>query len=301
LESIRLSNSLNYIGEKAFSECGSLKSIDIPDSVEEIGKEAFSRCLSLTSAKISASMTVIASNLFFGCRNLTEVTIPASVETVGDLAFMSCTSLKTIVLPSSVKYLDVMAFCYCSNLEYLSYLGVNPPSKSDKNVFYGCNKLKEVTVPTCYKSSSCWGFQTNKSLLCHLCGDDVVFEYDSKIDLLSLTGEGDMYDFSIYNATPWSSYSKFIKKVIIGSGVTSIGSYSFNGCINMENAIIGEKVSVVGDEAFYKCKKLKNVNYKGSKAPSYSGIVFEGCTMLNCIDVPDTYTSNTFCEKPVCT
>ena len=214
---------------------------------------------------------------------------------------MSCFSLKSIVLPSSVKYLDTMAFCYCGELEFLTYLGVNPPEKSQDYVFYGCDKLKEVTVPTCYKSSYCWGYNANKTLPCYLCGDNVVFEFDGKTGLLSISGEGDMYEFSSNKPAPWSSYATSIKKVIVGAGVTSIGSYSFYGCSEMKSAKIGENVSFVGNEAFYGCNKLENVTYEGSKAPSFSGIVFDGCTKLDCIDVPETYESNTFCLKPVCT
>lgn len=60
---IKLSNSLEYIGNSAFESCSSLKKINIPDNVKKIGDYAF-----------------------YNCTSLVKITLPASVEEIGKRA-----------------------------------------------------------------------------------------------------------------------------------------------------------------------------------------------------------------------
>lgn len=74
LESIRLPNSLNSIGNSAFYGCKGLTSITIPDGVTSIGGSAFRGCTGLTSVTIPDSVTSIGVRIFYNCSGLTSIT-----------------------------------------------------------------------------------------------------------------------------------------------------------------------------------------------------------------------------------
>lgn len=57
LTSIKIPNSVTWIGLRAFSGCSGLTSIEIPNSVTSIGEEAFSGCSGLTSINIPDGVT----------------------------------------------------------------------------------------------------------------------------------------------------------------------------------------------------------------------------------------------------
>ena len=57
INSVTLSQSLEYIGSYAFYDCESLKSITIPASVTQIGKYAFAYCSSLNIMTFSDTTT----------------------------------------------------------------------------------------------------------------------------------------------------------------------------------------------------------------------------------------------------
>ena len=69
--SVEIPNSVEIIGNSAFTQCTSLTSIDIPVKVESIGVRAFKDCSSLTAIYIPKSITTIGYWAFNGCNNLT--------------------------------------------------------------------------------------------------------------------------------------------------------------------------------------------------------------------------------------
>ena len=58
-----------------------------------------------------------------------------------------------------------------------------------------------------------------------------------------------------------SSYSPNIKSVIIGSGVTSIGSYAFYNCSGLMSITIPAGVTSIGNYAFRGCTGLTKINW----------------------------------------
>ncbi len=49
--------------------------------------------------------------------------------------------------------------------------------------------------------------------------------------VLTISGKGEMYDYSYDNRAPWNNYNKrIIKRIIIGDDVTTIGKDAFADC-----------------------------------------------------------------------
>ena len=75
------------IGKDAFLERHSLRSVAIPDSVEVVGEYAFSDCYELEDLQFEAGIKKIEKGAFQWCDSLELVFIPGSVEVVGEGAF----------------------------------------------------------------------------------------------------------------------------------------------------------------------------------------------------------------------
>ena len=62
------------------------------------------------------------------------------------------------------------------------------------------------------------------------------------------------YDYDYYSCSaPWYSQCEKIKKVVIRSGVTSIGDYAFVDCSALTSITIPNSVTSIGGGAFEGC------------------------------------------------
>lgn len=127
LESVQLSNNLEYIGSQAFSNTG-LKSITIPASVKTMDSQTFYTCNNLEKV-IFEGATNISHGCFYSCRNLKSVTLGEGTTQIGSQAFMGCTNLDTIEIPDSVTSIDSSAFRK-SGLSSVRYKNITYTSKS---------------------------------------------------------------------------------------------------------------------------------------------------------------------------
>ena len=80
--------------------------------------------------------------------------------------------------------------------------------------------------------------------------------------VLTITGKGEMYDFSYNNRTPWR-YSG-VKRIIIGDSVTTIGSWVFSGCSSLTSVTIPNSVTTIKEYAFGVCSSLTSVTIPNS-------------------------------------
>ena len=86
-----------------------------------------------------------------------------------------------------------------------------------------------------------------------------------------------------------SVYNKSIKKLIIPSGITSIGDCAFEGCSSLESIDIPNSVTKIGWAAFCFCSILKSIDVPNSVI-KIKEKVFEGCSALESIDIPNSIT-----------
>lgn len=79
---------------------------------------------------------------------------------------------------------------------------------------------------------------------------------------LTITGSGKMYDYE-WGGAPWYECVESIEKVVIGSGVTYIGSAAFIECYNLTSVTIPNTVTHIGAAAFSYCLSLTAVTLPG--------------------------------------
>lgn len=93
---------------------------------------------------------------------------------------------------------------------------------------------------------------------------------------LIISGEGDMPDYA-HGTTPWFGYADEIKTAIFESGVTSIGNYAIEGCVNLTSVTIPEGVTSIGHNVFEMCNNLASITIP----ESVTSIGDEAFTFLN--------------------
>ena len=124
--------------------------------------------------------------------------------------------------------------------------------------------------------------------------------------VMTVSGSGAMPDFGGAGDQPWNSCSSQIRKVIIGDGITRIGSCAFQGCGVLDaelpssvtsignhafrqssiiSVTIPSGVTTIGDSAFRQCAGLSSISISQG-VETLGPSAFYGCTSLTSIALP---------------
>ena len=261
--SVTIHSSTRIIYTSAFAYCTSLTSVAIPDSVTTIGDYAFWGCTSLESVYITdvakwcnisfgyyANPLSNGANLYLNNDLITDLVIPEGVTTIGSSAFEGCTSFTSVTIPDSVISIGKGAFSGCSSL-----VSITLP-------FVGHGKSESTaSASTLFgyifgSSSYNGGVETRQDYKsvpdCVDCSDYYAIYYiPSTLRYVTITG-GNILQGAFYNCTN-------LESVIIGNGVTAIGSYAFYNCTSLTSVTIGNGVTSIGSDAFSGCSSLTSI------------------------------------------
>lgn len=143
------------------------------------------------------------------------------------------------------------------------------------------------------------------------CGEGLTWNLD-EIGILTISGTGDMYNYSSADPAPWSAKNNDISEITVSEGVTSIGNNAFHSCkaesVDLQGTslvsigknafsrctmlmsiFIPESVQSIGSEAFSLCEGLSTVELPTTLTIIPDGI-FTDCALLESITIPDTVT-----------
>ena len=116
------------------------------------------------------------------------------------------------------------------------------------------------------------------------CGDNLTWTLDSE-GILTISGTGDMYDYE-YKKAPWFGDTE-ITKIVVNSGVTSIGACAFGGCTAYKLAVtLPDGVRSIGKYAFYNCRFLNSITLPDG-VETIGDYAFGECTYLKTITLPE--------------
>ncbi len=286
LTSVTIPENVETISNSSFEGCSSLTSIELPEGIYSIGQSAFKGCKKLTTINIPEGVKNYSDSIFEGCTSLTSIAITPEATRIGHSAFRNCTALKSIEIPSTMKNVWTNAFNGCSSLTNVYFNGTET-KWNNIEIASGNDPLLNATL---HPSDI-----TNFGGANGTCGNGLSWTLSSS-GVLTITGSGamDNFDKSTYGeykfySAPWNQYKTKITKVVLPSGLTSIGNGAFNGCSQLTSISIPSTVKSIGRDAF--------TNTKITSITIPSGVTkivdsaFEGCTNLTTVSIPSTVTS----------
>ena len=304
LTSVSIPEGVTTIAEDTFVNCSGLTTVKMPVSVTSIGISAFSCCHGLSivyyggtseqwdAIKIESyneklenatkhfyvppiegtcgddltwilqdgTLTISGEGKMDGyydsdfapwydeAESIVTLKIEYGVTSIGESAFNNCRNITSVTIPTSVTRIESFAFQDCENISDVYYGGTS--GQWDEIYIEECN------TPLTEANIHCDGTDVPPS------GDDLTWTLED--GTLTISGEGDMKDYSSSEPAPWYGEVETIEEIEIEDGVTSIGSYAFAGCTSLSQITIPTSVSRIGTSAFYNCGELSVVWYGGS-------------------------------------
>ena len=270
ITSVSIPDGMNAIGSYAFSNCSGLPAIEFPETVERIGEYAFFRCKSLKEVELPSRVTVISAGTFRECTGMSSVVIAGDITRIEGYAFCSCSSLTEITLPQTLNTIERYAFSACSGITDVYFGGSNAQWIAMDNR----DRLYFAVYNIHYSSIS---------EVTGVCGDALTWRLDS-FGHLFIEGNGEMYDWE-RASSPWYALTDIVSLSVSGN-VTSIGSYAFEYCINLETFTLPAGLLRIGDHAFYYCINLQEAQIPDriKVLPKY---LFYSCTNLCKVQLPE--------------
>ncbi|MGN1306138.1 MAG: leucine-rich repeat protein [Faecousia sp.] len=265
----------------------SVTAADIPAEIEgvavrSISDEAFAECAGLTSVTIPESVTRIGARAFSGCGSLTAITIPSGVTSIGASAFFNCGNLSIITVLNPMCYIEwgYATLGYFETTVVHGYLNSTAQSYAEEygNPFTthefadGVCTICGVT-PLVYQGS---------------CGENLTWSMDMDTGVLTFTGTGAMDEYACI--PPWDSYNCFVTQVVMPEGLTSIGSWAFENCVNLTEIDIPSTVTAIDEGAFWNCNRLEALTLPDG-LEMIGPQVFSQCTRLADMVLPTGVTS----------
>ena len=196
----------------------------------------------ITKIEVAAGVTTVGKYLFSGMDKVTDVSINNGVETISDYAFYNLAALKRVALPSSVSSVGEYAFALAVKSEEAFAFGV---ANADAVIATTATNNRNATMDKPTANGNC-GKGNDGSYR-----NNVVYKLDED-GTLTLTGSGVIGEFA-WNGRyqPWKGFRDQIKKVVIGEGITAIGSGAFAYCKNIESVTLPtNSLTSIGGNAF---------------------------------------------------
>ena len=150
-----------------------------------------------------------------------------------------------------------------------------------KFAFYGCSELNSITIPKNINNIGKAAFCNCKSL-----ENIVVSSSNSKYESIN----GILFNKGGKTLIKCSS-GKSITSYEISNSVTSIGSYAFHCCSNLQSIEIPDSVTSIGDYSFQSCSGLQSINIPES-VNSIGDYAFQSCSRNSNITIIITIIGN---------
>ncbi len=123
------------------------------------------------------------------------------------------------------------------------------------------------------------------------CGENALWSFEEETGILTISGNGDMENYTYSSPAPWYSLRDSIQKVVVCQGITAIGDNAFLDCGRRFTEVsLPQGLERIGNYAFSDCVSLKIVNIPDTVTTIGSGAFFY-CFALTGIVIPDSVTS----------
>lgn len=147
------------IGERSFANCISITDFDF-DSLEYMGERCFSGCRSLKSLVLNQQLTEIPDGAFEHCSSINSILFGSNIQAIGKDAFDGCSSLREIEIGREVSYVGSNAFGNCAALRKIYTLNSIAPSISfdtfSASTYHLATLYVRVDSESLYRQAAYW-------------------------------------------------------------------------------------------------------------------------------------------------
>lgn len=188
---------------------------------EVSGYTGTDECVIIPDKYLNVAVTSIKSSAFEGKTTVEYVYMPNSVTNIGNKAFSGCTNLVEVRLGSALTNIGMQAFAGSG--------------------------LKDIKIPDNVTSIGRGAYKNTAPV---------------KITLPFVGGSresSNKYLGFLFDGNDNSCVPSTLKTVVFSDGCTEIPAYSFNGCVNVSEFVIGENVETLGSSAFANCTSLRSI------------------------------------------
>ena len=208
----------------SFGHCEKLTAITMPDNLTHVGCRVFAWCLNLAAITLPACLTHIGDNAFCCCEKLTSIALPTRLTHISNGVFGGCKNLTTITLPDSLTHIGDGAFEYCKNITV-------------------------ITLPAslAHIGKGSFAYSGIRTVISH--SPHFSFQYGCLIDVQGKRLIAFLLDMA---------------DVTLPAGLTHIGDWAFEGCMNLSTVTLPASLTHIGDRAFRGCKNLTTITLPAS-------------------------------------
>ena len=327
LESIRMSENIEYIGPWAFNGCLCYEeSVTIPNSVKRIGMGAFlskivyfnaenctvagerydvggSGVYQYYSAFPFATTIVFGDNVktlpgfIFARQNLTVFDVPSSITTVSSYAFSGCNYLERINSFENIQHIEPNAFFGCES--HITISLNSSLTKIDDGAFNYFAGLEMIDIPNSVITIGDNAFSSS-GLHSINWGNSVDTIGSSAFASCKNLNEVEIPNTVSYIGQRAFQYCDYLVSLTVGNNVRTIGPEAFLYCPQLESVDFGNAVERIGEEAFNDCQHLYNINLPSS-VKFIDNKAFDGYhygTEITCLAVePPVLGENVFGDR----
>ncbi len=269
VETIVLSEYMDYIEDYSFSNAKGLKTIVLPYSVKGIGLKAFADCISLTDVTIRPSVKTIHETAFDGCVHLNIIAEPGSVA----YKFFETFDSQPII---EEEYEDVEDVIYNIHDNVESIEDVVTGNKEGPNstleekllgstvvssghaVILIDNTKQTVNKGDSYKQEDGAAGNDDKDTTV---SSDVVSSVTELFSTTDVKGNTIPKYTVVNNEIASRAYygSQNMSEYNMPNTITAINDFSYARS-NLETIVISDSVSSIGYGAFYHCDNLSQIS-----------------------------------------
>lgn len=192
--------SYNRVSDYMFYNCKQLVNLLLPNSVTAIDNYALADCERLSVVSIPDGVESFGKWSFRNDISLHRIPMPNNLTSIGDYAFKGCNGISEITIPASVNYIGTGIVVDCQNIEKINVAEGNNYFISERGVLYTSSFDELLIYPVNFESNS----------------------YAVKDGVIKIA------PYAFVN-------SKKLNEVILPSSLSSIGTDTFIGCVNLSS------------------------------------------------------------------
>lgn len=270
LTQVKLSESVNKIGDRAFYGCSALKDIALSVNVEIIEPYAFALCSSLTTVVFESAesgeqsaLSEICDSAFSGCKELTAVNLPSSVTIIGNHAF-SGSGLTSFVTPVSLRKMGYGVFYQQSYVQEISGMQISKrlPSLTKFVVAKETGKI-EFDKKGTFDGAEVKKFEVESDNGAYIAENGILYDFDGSV-LIAYVRDVTKREITIKNGVVEIAGGAFsgnalIKSVTFPSSLRYIDDYAFFGCVGITSITVPSSVERIGAYAFSATRSVQGV------------------------------------------